>query len=226
MSQNFIDLDTFNRILREPLQLYEQALTIWNRAGLNYEALSVEARDVSISLLHQAIDLFSSLGEESLTPTQQSFVEAYILLTNGQILYIQSSCEDMATFESLQAKHSLLEESMTVREKANSIFVDIGTASDYFLNGLKFSLMGDKAMSFMLLARILSRNGDVEGTLDAYKYSEQLYETLLKLYENETPALIEIRDKLNQRVENRNKKIDYKDIDHISWEGIFSKIRR
>lgn len=219
MSQNFIDLDTFNKILREPLQLYEQALAIWNRAGLNYEALSVEARDVSVALLRQAIDLLNSLREESLTPTQQSFVEAYILLANGQILYIQSSCEDMTTLESLQAKYSLLEESITVNEKAYSSFVEIGAASDYFLNGLKFSLLGNKAMSFMLLARVLSRNGDVEGTLDAYKNGEKLYETLLKLYEDETPALLEIREKLNNRIENLDKKIDNKDIDHVSWEG-------
>ena len=100
MSKDFLDLDAFNKMIGEPLRLYEQALTIWNRAGLNYEALSVEARDVSVALLRQTLDLLSSLQEESLTPTQRSFVEAYILLTNGQILYIRSSCEEMVFFAS------------------------------------------------------------------------------------------------------------------------------
>jgi tetratricopeptide (TPR) repeat protein len=219
MSQDFIDLDTFNKRIGEPLRLYEQALIIWNRAGLNYAALSAEAKDVSVALLRQSIDLLSSLQKESLAQTQWSFVEAYILLTNAQILFIRSSCEDMATLEGLQAKYSLLEENIADREKAYSIFVDIGTVSDYFLNALRFSFLGDKAMGFMLLARILGRNGDVEGALDAYKQSEQLYEALLKLYEAENPVLIEIRNKLNQRIENEIRKIDGKDIDHISVEG-------
>jgi len=219
MSQDFVDLDAFNKMIGEPLQLYDWALTIWNRAGLNYEALTIEARDASTALLRQTVNKLSSLREESLTPAQRSFVEAHILLTDGQILFIRSGCENMATFESLQAKHSRLEESIAVREKAYTIFEEIGTASKYFLNGLRFTLLGDRAMTFMLLARILGRNGDVEGTLDAYKQSEHLQETLLKLYEDETPALIEIKNKLNQRIENRGKKIDDIEIDHVSFEG-------
>jgi tetratricopeptide (TPR) repeat protein len=219
MSQDFIDLDSFNKMMEEPVRLYDEGLNIWNRTGLNYAALSIEARDLSIALLSQAVDQLDSLLENSLTVIQLSFIEAYILLANGQIRFIRSSCEDMTTPVSLQTKYSLLQDSIVLCEKAYTNFANLGAATDNFLNELKFSLLGNKAMSFMLLARILSRNGDVEGALDAYKQGEQLYETLLKLYENEIPELIEIRSKLNQRVENRNKKLDDKEIDHISWEG-------
>mgnify|MGYP001611692110 CR=1 FL=1 len=67
MTDEYLDDASFNNMLAEPLRLYEHALSIWNHTGLNYQALSVEAKDISTTILRQSIDLFESLKNAHLS---------------------------------------------------------------------------------------------------------------------------------------------------------------
>jgi hypothetical protein len=223
MSSKSIDNEVFNKLIEEPLRMYEHAISIWNRAGLNYVAISAEARDISTVMLQQSINLFTTLQKEGLTQTQQAIVYGYKQLINGQILFIRSSCEDIKTLESLQVKHSLLKDSIDLKDKAYAAFEETGVAQVQFMRGLRYSILGDKAMVAILFARICGRNGDIAGALFAYKQAEELLQNLLKLYEDDASELVDIKDKINLRVENRNKKIDTKDIAHIALEGCLLK---
>lgn len=220
MTDIYLDVDSFNNILAKPLRLYERGLLVWNRTGLNYRALMPQAKDISIAMLQQSVDLFESLKKEHLSPVQESFIGAHIQLANGQILFVLSSCEDMTTLESIQERYRLLMGSIELREKAYAAFTDTTVDNGKsFLRSLQLSILGDNAMALSLNARIHNRQKDFEGALNSFKESEDIYSLLLKNYEGDSPKLVDVSKKIHSRIQSRDVYENKGDIEGIEWGG-------